>query len=280
MNDAASVLGKAINELDRLEKVLKKGRPRIQVKLTDERSLAKATALTWFSSHRERIRSAVEASDLETVDTAYKDLYESSERASSRELYLSKIKALKLRLRQLRSELVSSPDNRTMPTADPPPEFAPLVSDLKMQQILAERWRECFKCLVADAPLAATVMMGGLLEALLLSRINKEHDKQKIFTARHAPKDKAGKSRALSQWTLKDYIDVAHELTWITQSARNVGAVLRDYRNCIHPERQLSHNVHLTAADAGLLWDVCKSIARQIIDSAQPSQRAGRPDLR
>jgi hypothetical protein len=44
---------------------------------------------------------------------------------------------------------------------------------------------------------------------------------------------------------LKDFIDVVHELGWITVSAKDVGAVLRDYRNYIHPQKQLSHNVHL-----------------------------------
>ena len=35
-----------------------------------------------------------------------------------------------------------------------------------MRGILGRRWEECRKCIAADAPLAAVVMMGGLLEAL------------------------------------------------------------------------------------------------------------------
>jgi hypothetical protein len=45
-------------------------------------------------------------------------------------------------------------------------------------------------------------------------------------------------------------------------------SVLRDYRNYVHPQKQLSHGVHLKSDDAKLFWEVSKSIARQVIDSA------------
>ena len=118
------------------------------------------------------------------------------------------------------------------------------------------------------ANLAATVMMGGLLEALLLARVNLETDKKPIFTAKAAPKDKTtGKSHALKDWALKDYIDVAHELTWITKSAKDIGEVLRDYRNYIHPHKEHSHKVKLNSSDGLIFWGVTKSIATQVIAS-------------
>jgi hypothetical protein len=61
---------------------------------------------------------------------------------------------------------------------------------------------------------------------------------------------------------------VAHELGWITVSAKDVGAVLRDYRNYIHPQKQLSHGVQLTPEDATLFWEISKSISRQIVRKA------------
>jgi hypothetical protein len=53
------------------------------------------------------------------------------------------------------------------------------------------------------------------------------------------------------------------------KTAKDVGAVLRDYRNYIHPQKQLSHGVHLKLDDARLFWEVSKSISRQVIDSAR-----------
>jgi hypothetical protein len=89
-------------------------------------------------------------------------------------------------------------------------------------------------------------MMGGLLETLLLSRINKESDQSKIFKAQVAPKDgKTGKPLQLKDWALRNYIDVAHELKMDFAINKDIGAVLRDYRNYIHPFKQLSHGINL-----------------------------------
>jgi hypothetical protein len=113
--------------------------------------------------------------------------------------------------------------------------------------------------------MAATVMMGGLLETLLLARINLEANKAPVFMASAAPKDRAGKTRTLSEWGLKDYIAVCHELGWIGISAKEVGVVLRDFRNYIHPHKQLSHRVHLKDDDAVLFWGVSKTVSRQLL---------------
>ena len=138
-----------------------------------------------------------------------------------------------------------------------------------MREILVRRWNECVICLGATASLAATVMMGGLLEAILLARINREPDKATIFKCRAAPKDSIGKTRQLKEWGLSDYISVAHELKWVSVSAKDVGEVLRDYRNYIHPYKQLSHGIHLAKEDAELFWEVTKTITRQVINNAK-----------
>jgi len=267
MTAAMTALQAAITEAGRLEKVLKDGRPRRQVTLADERALAKATALAWFE-HKQSLVTTISGADTARIDEGYKNILVSAERAGARSKYLSLLKEIRAQLIRLQSECAATPAIPAS-TGDSPPDFAPLISDAAMQKILRNRWNECTKCIAANVPLAATVMMGGLLEALLLARINRESDKRPIFTAKSAPKDRAGKTKSLPEWMLKDFIDVVHELGWITVSAKDVGAVLRDYRNYIHPQKQLSHNVHLQLPDAKLFWEISKGIARQVIDSAK-----------
>ena len=116
------------------------------------------------------------------------------------------------------------------------------------------------------APLAATVMMGGLLEALLLARVNQLSDKKSVFNSKSAPRDrKTGKAVNLTLWGLKDFIAVAHELQWISPTTRDVGNVLRDYRNYIHPQKEQSHGISISADDAKTLWEISKSVARQVL---------------
>jgi len=120
-------------------------------------------------------------------------------------------------------------------------------------------------CLDGGASLAATVMMGGLLEGLFLARLNRMPNRAPAFKAKSAPRDKANKILLLKDWTLKDYIAVAHELGWITQSAKDVGVVLRDYRNFIHPHKEYSHGVTITPDDTAVLWTVFRSIVVQLL---------------
>src|SRR6266511_2313693 len=105
---------------------------------------------------------------------------------------ISQIDTLKKTLRKSSSLQVRAVQERSIIKATAlAPDFSSLITDPQMQQILRRRWLECIDCISAGAPLAATVMMGGLLEALLLARINHEKNKAAVFKASTAPKDKA-----------------------------------------------------------------------------------------
>ena len=268
MFDAHDAVDKAIAEIDSLRKALKRNKSQ-QVWSADEKSVVKATAFSWFNNHRKQVQENLDSQLLNATDKHYTDLLNASDRYSSRTKYDNLLKSTRKELINLRGHVLTTMQNITSQAqgaTDEPPRFDPLIADAQMRDILKNRWRECCSCIKGGAPLAATVMMGGLLEALLLARINKEQNKTNIFSAGNAPKDKStGKTLPLKEWTLRNYIDVAHEMKWISQSAKDVGEVLRDYRNYIHPYKELSHGVHLSEDDAILLWEVSKSIARQVI---------------
>jgi len=116
------------------------------------------------------------------------------------------------------------------------------------------------------APLAAVVMMGVLLEGLLLAKVNQLTNKKPVFTAASAPKNsKTGNPLKLNEWGLKDYLGVARELGWISRTTRDVGEVVRDYRNYIHPQKGHSHGISILAEDARTMWEIAKNVARQIL---------------
>jgi hypothetical protein len=192
----------------------------------------------------------------------YRKVMEASHKNAARSGYVHIFKDIHDSLVNLRSANVLKLAAST--TADTPPDFSKLISNAAMQAILEKRWAECVTC-ISGAPLAATVMIGGLLEGLLLARVNRENNKKPIFTAAAAPKDRQNQPLGLKEWTLQDYIGVAHELGWITVAAKDVGVVLRDYRNYIHPQKELSHGVSLTTQDAVILWENGKLILRQLL---------------
>jgi hypothetical protein len=261
MNEADEAVFQAISEAERIRfAIRKKKSPQVK---GSERNNIRAIALTWFNTHRKKVVSVISETDLQSVDGMYQRTMDATHRYSSRSIYVKTFKEIEDTLIKLRSGNVVRLAAATTP--DNPPDFSKLISDPAMKVILANRWIECAICLSSGAPLAATVMIGGLLEGLLLARIHRESNKTPIFTAKAAPKDKLGKTLGLKEWTLQDYIGVAHELKWITVAAKDVGVVLRDYRNYIHPQKELSHGVSLTPDDAAILWECGKCISRELL---------------
>ena len=268
MTQGQQAIESAIAEVIRLRGLLHRSRAK-QVAADDDRKVIKATALSWFNAHRRVIVQFLSEDQLSTLDDEYRGLIAASDKACTRKRYLEAVKRIKKALSALQSEN-AVPLSATNPvqqnTPDAPPDFSRLVADVAMQRILANRWSECVRCVDAGAPLAATVMMGGLLEGLLLARINQLTDKRAIIDAKSAPKDsKTGKTLNLTQWGLRDFITVASELKWISPATRDVGNVVRDYRNYVHPQKEHSHRISVSPEDAKTLWEVAKSVSRQIL---------------
>ncbi|MGB2621068.1 MAG: hypothetical protein WA857_21920 [Candidatus Acidiferrum sp.] len=261
MNEADEAIYQAIRGAERIRSATRR-RSSPQVR-GSERDLIRETALTWFQSYRPKLEAIFSQAELQQVDEMYQDIVEASHKNAGRSGYVSTFKDIGDSLVQLRSSNMRKLSAAS--TTDAPPDFSRLISDGAMQKILEKRWTECVVCIHYGAPLAATVMVGGLLEGLLLARVNRETNKRPIFTAAAAPKDRQGQPLTLRDWTLQDYIGVAHELGWITVAAKDVGVVLRDYRNYIHPQKELSHGVSLTTPDAAILWEIGKSISRQLL---------------
>ncbi len=267
MTDGQRTIESAVAEATNLQKVLARQNGR-QVRSDEEKQIIKATAHAWFNNHRSIMVALLGDEQLKDIDGIYRDLISAAGRATVRIRYVASLKLIKKRLGALEADhviaLASVPAQ--VVTSDTAPKFDPLISDPKMQAILTRRWQECGICVKSGAPLAATVMMGGLLEGLLLAKINQLSNKTPVFNAATTPKDpKTGKALQLKEWGLKNYIDVAHELGWITKTTRDIGEVVRDYRNYIHPQKELSHGITLEPGDSHMLWEVAKSITLQLL---------------
>jgi len=261
MNEADEAVYQAIKQAEHIRAVTRKKTLK-QVR-GSERDSIRFVLLAWFQKHRPKVLPVFSVADLQQIDEMYQQLLQATHKDAARSGYVDTLKSISDGLIQPSCGNVVK--LAAASTTDVPPDFSKLIVDAAMQGILHKRWTECVICITQGAPLAATVMIGGLLEGLLLARINKENNKAPIFTAAAAPKDHQGKTLPLKEWTLQDYIAVAHELKWITVAAKDVGVVLRDYRNYIHPQKELSHGISLTTPDAVVLWEIGKGISRQLL---------------
>ncbi len=266
MNNASDSVDSAIDEVKKARSFLNKKKTK-QVRSTDELNFIKAVAYSWKNTHRVEVHSCGLSLDTTAVDNVYNDILISTGKHSTRSNYLLLFKQAQAELIALRSNIFSMPSQSISGSTETAPNFSSLASDRIMQDILSRRWQECQKCMVAEAYLASTVMMGGLLEALFVAKANKLTDKSALFKVSSTPTDKTGKPIPLKEWTLNSYINVGHDLKWITKSAKDVAGVLRDYRNYVHPEKERTNGVVLSQSDASMFWEVTKQLTKQLLDS-------------
>jgi hypothetical protein len=267
MSTPSEAIDAAIQEVSTSRSLISKIK-RKQISGVDAISSLKATALAWFNTHRPAVIANDLNIDLDAVDQHYKTILNSTEKRAARTTYLAALHNAKAALIVARAAVLIAPTTFFGNTDDLAPDFSPLAGNQEMRDILTRRWHECCKCVNADAHLAAIVMMGGLLEALFVARANKMPVKDTLINASSAPKDKTtGKTLNYQEWMLDSYIKVAYELHWITESAKDIADVLKEYRNYIHPEKERRHGVVLAFNDSSMLWQVTKAIVRQLLMS-------------
>lgn len=243
--------------------------PSKQVRGVDDIGTLKATAQTWFHTHRPIVIDSRPGIDLSVVDTCFTNILNATSKYAAKSTYLKALKDAKDALIKTREVALVAPLEAPVPSTDDlAPDFSPLAGNAEMREILTRRWNECAKCVKADAHLAAIVMMGGLLEAIFVARANKMADKTPLTSATNAPKDKnTGKTTNYQDWMLDSYIKVGFELKWITESAKDVSDKLKEYRNFIHPAKELRYGVKFGHNDSAIFWQITKALVRQLLMS-------------
>jgi len=150
----------------------------------------------------------------------------------------------------------------------PPPEFLALKIEPGLGEILSERWAETQKCFDNGAFLAATILMGTMLEGILLAVIQKYP--KEANTSKAAPNDsKTGKVKYFAGWSLSEMINVAHDIGWIDLDVKKFSHSLRDFRNIIHPYQQMLLKTFPDEDTCGISWLVVQAatndLARKLI---------------
>lgn len=274
MSEIHLAVDASISEIDKLRKIISQSKSK-QVQSLQERTTIKSFIHSWFNNHSKKL-VGIDKSLMQPLNDGYNRILKFTDSSALRTRYTTELKALKKLLIEFRSNVLSNQNSTSAQKQnDSPPDFSPLVPNITMCEILNRRWIETCKCIQAEANLAAMIMMGGLLEGLILAKIHKSSDKEQesVFKAKSAPKDKkTGKTLPLKNWGLQNFLDVSHELKWITQAANDVGTVMRDYRNYIHPEKEYTEKSSpFTPHDTYLIWNVFKSITQQILSNMIPS---------
>lgn len=108
------------------------------------------------------------------------------------------------------------------------------VEDTDFRQSLRNDLSAISRALANSEWKAATVLAGSVVESLLLWKLDK--DQAKAMATNYL---KGKKRRPIHRWDLHDYIEVAVELALIKERTANQARLAKDFRNLIHPGRNI-----------------------------------------
>lgn len=135
-----------------------------------------------------------------------------------------------------------------------------VVSD-GMRKILVSKIDNLNKCIANQSYQEALTSIGSILEGVLSGVAEKFHEK--FESSSKAPKTE------LDKWTLGNFIDVACDLNIIHKDRQDFAHLLRDYRNYIHPMKQLKDQFSPDIHTVSTSYAVLKGIVHDLNEHAK-----------
>lgn len=130
------------------------------------------------------------------------------------------------------------------------------VADKRIRKIVERDDRELGNLRDSPALKSRMILAGGLIEALLLDAL------QTNETA--ALRAKRAEKKPLLEWGLSSLIDVAVELRIITSAVEKLGDGVREFRNLVHPGRELVSGYEIEEEEAKIAESVLEIVIREL----------------
>ncbi len=155
------------------------------------------------------------------------------------------------------------------------------LSDPSFRDIVQRDYRELATKLVPDgAWKSAVVMAGSIVEAVLVDLVF--NDPVRLAEAKkpaNVPKYQDNTPKPEKKWVLQDLIFVATKIGLIpTERANTFDQILRDYRNFVHPRKEIRSGHHCGEGEAymakGALDALCDHFDRMFTPTASPAPPA------
>lgn len=141
-----------------------------------------------------------------------------------------------------------------------------MIADLGLDDtvtlVLQSRVDEAQACPREKAPLATIFLLGSTLEGILLGVALRS--RPDFMRAPSAPKLKGGVVKEIHDWKLVELIDVACQLKLLSLDVKKFSHELRDFRNYIHPYRQMSADFNPDQHTVDICWQVFRAAFSQL----------------
>lgn len=152
---------------------------------------------------------------------------------------------------------VSSAVNAFLQSEFTIPDIKKLPIEAQIIPIIENRLNEVKITLKHEAYLSAIFLCGSILEAILLGAAKK--NPKQFNQASASPKDSNGKDKPFEKWKLSQFIDVACEVGLLKPDVKQFSHGLRDFRNYIHPHKEIESEFTPDKHTAEVCFQVLKA---------------------
>jgi hypothetical protein len=142
------------------------------------------------------------------------------------------------------------------------------IQDPLLRDQLVSDWDEVKRIRDAKAWKSCVILCGGILEGMLLDVLRRDEEQaksvyQKVLKGKATPD--------FNYWELADMVDVAKSLGLLSKSSEHLGHGLREFRNLIHPGKQVRERITLTQEEAEIAFNIIKVCLREFSSRFQPA---------
>lgn len=134
------------------------------------------------------------------------------------------------------------------------------IQDADIRDILLRDLKECVIAIATGQNKNATIMAGSIIEALLYAKLTDKCITSYIISTRSGTTNKALKDMALA-----DLLFVAEQEKLIKPNSIHLSHYVRDYRNFIHPAKEIRSTDNISQENVLIMWSILKRLINELL---------------
>ena len=134
------------------------------------------------------------------------------------------------------------------------------IQDDEVRQILLRDMQECAVAIATGQTKNATIMTGSIIESLLYAKL-----KEKNIASYPISANIIKTNKALNNMSLVDLLFVAEQEKLITPNSIHLSHYVRDYRNFIHPAKEIRSSDYISQENVLIMWSILKRLINELL---------------
>ena len=134
------------------------------------------------------------------------------------------------------------------------------IQDADIRDILLRDLKECVIAIATVQTKNATIMAGSIIEALLYAKLT-----EKSMTSYVVPTRSGTANKALKDMALADLLFVAEQEKLVTPNSIHLSHYVRDYRNFIHPAKEIRSTDNISQENVLIMWSILKRLINELL---------------